>query len=77
MIKAFKVLLENNKSGQIETVYMCKGVASRKYLRNVADPELVRAMKDWKAKEVVVSTAHKVMLKEKNFGDYFVEYNNA
>jgi len=77
MIKAFKVLLENNKSGQIETVYMWKGVASRKNVRKVTDPELKRAMKDWKAREVVVSTAHKVMLKEKSHDEYYVEYNNA
>jgi len=77
MIKAFKVLLENNKSGQIETVYMWKGVASRKNVRKVTDPELRRAMRDWKAREVVVSTAHKVMLKEKSYSEYYVEYNNA
>ena len=75
MVKAFKVLLENNKSGQIETVYMWKGIAGHMYNRNVKDPTLVRGMKDWKARDVAVATDNKVMVRDGD--DYFVEYNNV
>jgi len=79
MIKAFKTLLENNDSNMIETVYMYKGVTSQKFTREVTDPGLLRGMKDWKAKEVVVSTRQMVMLKDNtiNRSDYFVEYKNV
>jgi len=75
MIKAFKVLLENNKSGQIETVYMFKGVASKSVNRDVEDPTLVRGLKEWQARDVAVATNNKVMVQDG--AEYFVEYNNV
>jgi len=75
MVKAFKVLLENNKSGQIETVYMWKGIANKSVNRDVEDPTLVRGLKEWLARDVAVATNNKVMVQDG--GDYFVEYNNV